>query len=139
MSMASEEVEEISILVVDDEQTICDLLTNVLGRAGYQVTTTNSGVSALELLSQKRTGVVITDVKMPEMNGFQLMQEVKSRYPETAIIVTTAYTDTYSIKDAMLQGADEYLTKPFKGPEITMVVERAYWRKKSSIARSEKE
>jgi DNA-binding NtrC family response regulator len=127
-----EEPNEISIVIVDDEQVFCDLLSKTLKRAGYQVRTTNDSAKALEMLSRQKAEVVITDVKLPQMDGFELLKEVKSCYPDTAVIVTTAYSDTYSIKDAMLKGADEYLTKPFKGPEITMVVERAYWRKKSS-------
>ncbi len=65
---------------------------------------------------------------MPRMNGCELLKHVKADYSDIAIIIMTAYGDTYTVKDALLLGADEYITKPFKSYEISLVVERAYWR-----------
>jgi DNA-binding response OmpR family regulator len=65
---------------------------------------------------------------MPHMNGFELLKVLKRDRPELGISIMTAYGDTYTVKDALLLGADEYITKPFKSYEISLVVERAYWR-----------
>jgi DNA-binding NtrC family response regulator len=62
------------------------------------------------------------------LNGFELLKIVKKDYPNIGMIMMTAYGDTYTVKDALLLGADEYITKPFKSHEISLVVERAYWR-----------
>jgi YesN/AraC family two-component response regulator len=67
-------------------------------------------------------------MKMPHMDGFKLLGIVKKEHPEIGMIIMTAYGDTYTVKDALLLGADEYVTKPFKSYEISLVVERAYWR-----------
>ncbi len=118
----------ISILIVDDESTMRGLLEKILAREGYQMYTACNGVAALEQLSERRFDIVISDMKMPEMGGFELLKHIKKEYPGVGVIMMTAYGDTYSVKDALLLGADEYITKPFKSYEISLVVERAYWR-----------
>jgi YesN/AraC family two-component response regulator len=69
---------------------------------------------------------------MPRMNGFDLLKIIKQDYPDTAVIMMTAFGDSYAVKDCLVLGADEYITKPFKSFEINLVVERAYWRLMSS-------
>jgi len=118
----------ITILVVDDEQMMLDLLQKILSREGYQVKTARDGAEALEILSQEPAHLVLTDIIMPNMDGFELLKEVKDKYPDTGVIVMTGYGDTYALKDALLAGADEYVTKPFRSHEISLVVERSYWR-----------
>ena len=118
----------ISILIVDDESTMRSLLEKILAREGYQVYTASNGVEALEHLSERKFDIVISDMKMPKMGGFELLKRIKKEYPGAGVIIMTAYGDTYSVKDALLLGADEYITKPFKSYEISLVVERAYWR-----------
>ena len=118
----------VSILVVDDEQMMCTLLTKILRREGYQVETAAGGAEALEKLQRAPYSIVISDMKMPGMDGFELLKQVKQMYPDVGVIIMTAYGDTYTVKDALLLGADEYITKPFKSYEISLVVERAYWR-----------
>ncbi len=118
----------VSILVVDDEEMMRSLLHKILSREGFNVETAEDGIYALERLSEKNYHVVISDMKMPRMNGFELLKEAKEKYPNTGVIIMTAYGDTYTVKDALLLGADEYITKPFKSYEISLVVDRAYWR-----------
>ena len=121
-----------SILVVDDEEMMRDLLSKILSREGYKIITAIDGVDALEKLSKNKVDIVISDMKMPRMNGFELLKNVINKYKGLGIIIMTAYGDTYTVKDALLLGADEYITKPFKSYEISLVVERAYWRLLSS-------
>ena len=118
----------VSILIVDDEQMMRNLLEKILIREGYKILSAGNGVEALEILQSSRVDMVISDIKMPRMNGFDLLKVLKEEYPEIGVIMMTAYGDTYTVKDALLLGADEYITKPFKSHEISLVVERAYWR-----------
>ncbi len=118
----------VSILVVDDEEMMRNLLEKILSREGYQIATAENGQAALEVLSGRRFDIVISDMKMPRMNGFDLLKAIKKDHPRTGVIIMTAYGDTYTVKDALLLGADEYITKPFKSYEISLIVERAYWR-----------
>ncbi len=119
---------EISILIVDDEQTMRTLLEKILAREGYCMYTAGDGIEALEFMQKTPVDLVISDMKMPRMDGFDLLTNIKKDYPGVGVIIMTAYGDTYTVKDALLLGADEYITKPFKSYEISLVVERAYWR-----------
>jgi DNA-binding NtrC family response regulator len=118
----------IKILIVDDEEMMRSLLEKILKREGYNVIAAEDGVQAVEILKKEDVSLVISDMKMPRMDGFELLKYVKQEYPNVGIIIMTAYGDTYTVKDALLLGADEYITKPFKSYEISLVVERAYWR-----------
>jgi DNA-binding NtrC family response regulator len=117
-----------TILIVDDEQMMRDLLSKILTRDGYILLTAEDGEDALRVLGSRSVDIVITDIKMPRLDGFALLKEIKSHHACTTVIIMTAYGDTYTVKDALLLGADEYVTKPFKSYEISLVVERAYWR-----------
>lgn len=121
----------IDVLVVDDEPMMRSLVERILQRDGYRVSCAENGEQALTLIGSGRFSIVISDVKMPGMGGFELLREVKTRFPRVFMIMMTAYGDTYTIKDAMLLGADEYISKPFKSHEISLVVERAYWKMQS--------
>ena len=118
----------VSILVVDDEPLLRDILIKILSKKGYKVETAVDGEEALEMLRQQKYQLLISDIKMPRLNGFELLKEVKQKYPEMGVIMMTAYGDSFSVKDSLLLGADEYITKPFKSFEINLIVERAYWR-----------
>ncbi|NMC44840.1 MAG: response regulator [candidate division Zixibacteria bacterium] len=120
--------QDISILVVDDQQDPQELLTRILTKEGYSVESAANGEDALGKLRRRPFNLVLTDVKMPGLNGFDLIQLIKKEFPSIGVIVMTAYGDSYTVKDALLLGADEYITKPFKSFEINLVVERAYWR-----------
>lgn len=121
-----------SILVVDDERTMLSLLEKILTQDGYHVCLATNGREALAVIEKQHVDIIITDVKMPELDGFGLLKIVKNEYPEISVIMMTGYGDTYTVKDALLLGADEYITKPFRSHEISLVVERTYWRMMSS-------
>ena len=118
----------IRILIVDDELMMRRLLEKILSREGYQVLSASDGEEALAVLKSETVHLVISDLKMPKLDGFELLRIVKQDYPGVGMIMMTAYGDTYTVKDALLLGADEYITKPFKSFEVSLVVERAYWR-----------
>ena len=119
---------DITILVVDDEVPMRDLLNSILTRDGYRVLLADCGAAALDILECESVDLVISDLKMPGMNGFELLKRIKADHPEVGVIMVTAFGDTYTVKDAILLGADDFVTKPFKGFEISLVVEKAYWR-----------
>lgn len=120
--------ENISILVVDSQDMMQKLLHKILTQDGYCVVTAPDGEEALRLLNERKIAIMICDLSIPGMNGFDLLKTAKERQPELVVIMMTALGDTYTVKDALLLGADEYITKPFKSFEISMIVERAYWR-----------
>jgi len=124
-----------SVLIVDDEEMMHELLERILSKEGFEVDKASSGKEALDKLETKKVDLIISDIKMPGMDGLELLKAVRSKYPDISVIMMTAFGDTYTVKDALLLGADEYVTKPFKSHEITLVVERVYWRILSSRAR----
>ena len=128
---------ETTILIVDDEPVMQSLLEKILGREGYKTFTAGDGSAALEILERESVSLVLSDIKMPGINGFELLKEIKAKYPATGVIMMTAYGDTFTVKDALLLGADEYITKPFRSYEVSLVVERAYWRIMSATARAD--
>ena len=119
---------KISVLIVDDEEMMRNLLEKILSSEGYKIRTAEDGVVALEMQREEPSDIIISDLKMPRMTGFELLKEVKNEFPQVGVIIMTAFGDSYTIKDALLLGADEYITKPFKSYELSMIVERAYWR-----------
>jgi len=127
--------ENVRILVVDDEAVMRNLLLKILEQEGYKIALSNSYKEAIGQLENDDFDIVLSDVKMPEIGGFELLKEIKSRWPKTAVVMMTAYGDAYTVKEALMLGADEYVTKPFKSHEISLIIERAYWRQLASNKR----
>jgi len=114
-----------AILLVDDEPNILEVMEIVLKDAGMVVCKCASGRDALELLRQKPFDLVISDIKMPDLSGVQLLEEAKQFTPETIFIMITAFASTETAIEAIQHGAYDYLTKPFRMEELTNVVNRA--------------
>ncbi len=111
------------VLVVDDEEYVLDLLQRVLEKQGYEVTVVDRGAKALAELEQATFDIVITDVVMPEIDGFELLRKIKGLYPDTKVVVLTAYARKLNISDFLLYGADEYVAKPFQVQELLSLLE----------------
>jgi len=101
------------ILVVDDEQSICDVLSISLRKEGYEVAAETNPRKALERFRQDRFDVVLQDLKMPEMDGIQLLRELKSFREDAVVIIMTAYSTWDRAVEAMRLGAYDYIKKPF--------------------------
>jgi DNA-binding response OmpR family regulator len=112
------------ILVVDDEQFVRDLLVKVLTRAGHSVTGVGDAEAALSTLAAGEFDVVVSDVVLPGMDGFELLRRIKGRWPGVHVIVLTGFARRQNISDFLLYGADEYLAKPFQVHELLAVVDR---------------
>ena len=114
------------ILAVDDEPNIVRLIQVNLERHGYQVDTASNGVQALEKIRANRPDLVVSDVMMPEMDGFELLSTIK-RDPaleDLPIIMLTAKTQDKNVMEGYSRGADMYLTKPFNPAELLAFVKR---------------
>ena len=117
--------EEPKALVVDDEELLRNLLARILEREGYSVSTASSAKQALASLEKSDFQIMVSDVKMPEVNGFELLKEAKQKYPRMAVVMMTAFGDHYTVRQALGLGADGYVAKPFKSHDLTSEVERA--------------
>ncbi|HXX74574.1 MAG TPA: sigma-54 dependent transcriptional regulator [Nitrospiraceae bacterium] len=113
-----------AILVVDDDVEMRALVHDVLKARGHQVTTAGNGQEALIQLAQTDFAVVLTDLRMKGMEGTELLAEIKRLYPDTGVILMTAFGSVETAVEAMKHGASDYLTKPVKSDEIVRVVER---------------
>ncbi|MBK9032474.1 MAG: sigma-54-dependent Fis family transcriptional regulator [Myxococcales bacterium] len=114
------------VLVVDDEASMRDFLAICLRRAGHEVALADSGVAALAALNARPADVVVTDLRMPgDLDGLGLLKAARLRYPDTEVILVTAFATADTALAAMKQGAYDYLTKPFKVDEINAVIGRA--------------
>jgi two-component system nitrogen regulation response regulator GlnG len=113
------------ICVIDDDSSIRWVLEKALGNAGLQVESFDSADDALEKLSRDEPAVVVTDVRMPGMDGMELLERIGERYPELPVIIMTAHSDLDSAVSAYKGGAFEYLPKPFDVDEAVALVNRA--------------
>lgn len=118
------------ILIVDDEDGMRRLLNRVLTRENYEVSTVGSGAEALRLIAGERFDLVVTDIKMPEMDGLQLLEELKEYEPSLPIIVMTAYGTIENAVQALRLGAYDYIAKPFETDEIKLTVAKALERER---------
>ena len=113
------------ILVVDDEPLVRNFLKEVLEAEDYEVLTTEDGLSALKEVERGGIDLVITDVRMPKLNGIDLLKEVKKRSPSTLVVVITAYGTIENAVEAMKNGACDYITKPLSPEQIKLAIQKA--------------
>jgi DNA-binding NtrC family response regulator len=113
------------ILIVDDELSIIEVLKSLLSREGHSVMTSSNGKSALRSLKENVFDLLITDIRMPEIDGITLLQQARELQSHLAVIVITAYAKVDNAVEAMKNGAFDYVTKPFKFDEILLTVQRA--------------
>ena len=113
------------ILIVDDDEIFLRPLQRTLEVAGYEVLVVPSGEEAMELLKHDDVDLVLTDKRLPGIDGVELVRRVKAEHAELAVLVMTAYGTIGSAVEAMRLGAEDYLVKPFEAAEVLMVVRRA--------------
>jgi len=113
-----------TILVVDDERNACSGLAILLQDEGYQVVTAFDGREGLERVRDSSPDMVLTDMKMPEIDGLQFLQSAKNDFPELPVVVMTAYGTVETAVEAMKAGAFDYLLKPINFEELLLTVQR---------------
>ncbi len=113
-------------LVVDDEQEVCNFFTYLLKKKGYGVLAANSGREALERLQERRFNVALVDLKLPDLNGIEVLREIKRVQPACEVIIITGYSTVKSAVEAIQSGAFDYVEKPFGDiSEMERLLERA--------------
>ena len=117
------------ILVVDDEEIVLKSCRKILEGGGHEVFTALSGQEAFDLLKSEPFDIVITDVKMPGVDGMEVLEKVKKEYPDILVIIITGYSTVQSAVQAMKLGAFDYIPKPFTPDEVLVVVEKALEKK----------
>jgi DNA-binding NtrC family response regulator len=118
------------ILAVDDELDMLALLKMIIeGYSDHQVAVTNSPVEALELLGKEKYDLVITDLKMPGIDGLELLDRARTMDEDMLVMVITAYGSLESAEEAMARGAFEFITKPFRKEQVLLAIDKAMrWR-----------
>jgi two-component system NtrC family response regulator len=114
-----------TVLIVDDEKNYTLILSAVLQEEGYETLTANSGPKALDMLNAADIDLVITDMKMPEMDGIELLESMKKGHPDIPIIVMTAFGTIEKAVEAMQKGAFTYIQKPFDNDRLIVFVKKA--------------
>lgn len=116
---------DIEILVVDDEAVALKNLCHVLKKEGYKVIGAKSGKQALAYLDKQEFALVLTDLKMPKVDGMQVLKRVKTAYPKTEVIMITGFSTVNSAVESLKAGAYHYVVKPFKLDQVRKVVREA--------------
>ncbi len=116
------------ILVVDDEVNIRNALVTMLEKKGYRVCGAGTGEEALRHLEEARLNLVITDLRMPGIDGMEFLRRLKAKWPDTEVVVMTAFGSIDTAVEAMRLGAHDYLTKPIDRERFTVIVEKALER-----------
>jgi two-component system, NtrC family, response regulator AtoC len=119
-----------SVLIVEDHDRLREQLGQFYEQEGYKVTTAACGEEGLQKLTQEKFALVVSDVKMPGIDGFQLARHVRERYPDTDVILTTAFGNIKQAVEAMKIGASDYITKPFQPEVIRHVSEKLIERRR---------
>jgi DNA-binding NtrC family response regulator len=117
------------LLIVEDDAHLRETLTTFLTRAGYDVAPAHDGREVREILETALPDLVLTDIHMPDVDGLALLAEIKARYPETIVIMMTAFSSIDSAVEAMRRGAEDYLSKPLQLADARMSIERALERR----------
>ncbi len=115
---------EVNILVVDDDEIVRESLLEWLREDGYSVEAAEDGFKALGKFKERSWNIALVDLKMPKMDGLELMEKIKESWPETQVIIITAYATVNTAVQAIKVGAFDYLVKPFNPEELSLIIKR---------------
>jgi two-component system OmpR family response regulator len=124
------------LLVVDDEDSLVDLVSTALRFAGYQVSTEQNGFDALRSIKSSPPDLVVLDVNMPDLDGFEVCRRIRRDGHEMPVIFLTARDGLDDLRTGFRQGGDDYLTKPFSLEELSLRIEALLRRSRSGVAES---
>src|ERR1700735_1460153 len=123
-SFAAERAVPVTVLIVDDEDATRNLCRDVVSESGLRTKLAATTEQALDILDQSAVDIVITDLRVPQLGGIELLKRVKETYPEAAVMVLTQYGTIESAVEATRMGAADYVTKPFHIPELRSKLDR---------------
>jgi len=118
------------ILVVEDDEGIQDLLVETLPRLGYEPVIADNGKMGLETFQSQNFAIIITDVRMPEMDGLTMLKAIRKLDPKVPIIVITGYPSVDSAVESLVEGADYYLVKPINMVDLEAKIKKSFEKRK---------
>lgn len=118
--------EDKNILIIDDEEMIRELLTDTFIQKGYSIETAGDGKEAFAKLDSRKFNLVITDIRLPDISGMEILEKIKEKHPDIGVIMITAYGSIKSAVKSMKDGAFDYIAKPFEIDEIEIVVKKYF-------------
>ena len=117
------------ILLVDDEANVRTVFSDVLKRAGYRVKAVENGHKAVKEVEEKTYNLALVDLRMPKMDGIEVLENIKKRKPEIPVIIYTGYGSVTTAVEAMRKGASDYLNKPFSPEELKLAIKKVLEQK----------
>lgn len=114
-----------SVLIIDDEADMCEMLSQILGQEGFVTYAAHDGISGLDLFTKTSPHAVILDLRMPGMDGMEVLKRIRQANSETPVIIITAYGEIQSAVEAVKLGAYNYFNKPFNNDEVVFAVKKA--------------
>ena len=112
------------ILLIDDEEIVRESLSGWLEKDGYTIGTASDGLEGLKAMDEASWSILLVDLKMPGIDGLEVLRRVKAKNPETAVVIMTAYATVDTAVNAMKLGAFDYIVKPFDPEEVSLMVEK---------------
>jgi two-component system response regulator PilR (NtrC family) len=116
--------EKSRILVVDDEEALRTVLSGELASEGYDVRTAGDGDEAVSLLQKEGFDVILLDIKMPRMTGFEVLKHVKEKFPKTKVVMLTGFADLKNAIESKKLGAEDFVSKPYDLVDLLTTIER---------------
>ncbi|UCD17308.1 MAG: response regulator [Candidatus Zixiibacteriota bacterium] len=135
----AESLDLIHLLIIDDETELTDSLKRIFERRNMEVYTAASGQEGLGILEEKPVDVVILDIKMPGMDGMEVLELIKRDYPNVQVIILTGHPSVETALKGVKLGASEYLTKPAEAEEFVSTVRRVYDKRRENLEKLQKE
>ena len=117
---------QVTVLVAEDDKLIRTIFAEIVKGEGFDVVEADDGQEAFDLVTSRKIDMIISDMKMPEMSGFDLLVAVKKTHPEIPVTVITGFNSEYREAEALAAGADAYITKPFKVADVAETLRRMY-------------
>lgn len=125
-----------NVLVVEDDDLIRGIFVDIIKSKGYSVLEATNGREALQIIGEHPINIIVSDMKMPVMDGMQLLRAVKTSYPEIPVVVITGFDNEYTEKQVLAAGADAYVTKPFKVEDVSSTLQEVHQRIKQQLSQS---